>query len=477
MSLNSIDINANLEAIKTQLLKEPELSPTLKSMIEMQMIIIELLVNKLGLNSRNSSKPPSTDFPQQKKKNQKTAKKTGGQPERVGKTLKQIATPDEIEYLPVDRSQLPKDTYKQVGVEKRQVIDIEFCRVITEYQAEILVNSKGQRHVAAFPDGISKAIQYGSHLKAHVVYLSQYQLLPYQRIAEYFSDQLNISISQGSIANFNQKAFEKLANYEKVAKYQLQQSARINADETGININGKLNWLHCASNDKWTYFSAHEKRGFEAIVAADVLVDFKGILIHDHWKPYYRLPKCLHALCNAHHLRELTWAYEQDNQAWAGRVKALLEIINRETHKAEGKLSDMQQIKYQKYYRRILKQAEKTCIPPPERVKGQRGRVKRSKSRNLLERFIHYEQDVLRFMSNKDVPFTNNQGERDIRMTKVHQKISGCFRSREGANAFCRIRGYLSSCKKQNVSATDALNLLFNGKLPDFVCTVTNYTE
>jgi len=468
MPLNSIDIQANLAAIKSQLLKEPELSPALKALIEMLMIIVELLAHKLGLNSRNSSKPPSTDFPKTKNTDNKTSTKNQGKPRPKGSTLTQVDTPDEIEYLPLDRHKLPKGRYTEIGVEKRQVIDIEFHRVITEYQAQVLQDQNGKRFVADFPRGISKAIQYGQQLKAHAVYLSQYQLLPYQRIAEYFNEQLNIPISQGSIANFNQLAFDKLAAYEQYAKEQLRQATCVHADETGININGELHWLHCASNDKWTHFTAHKKRGLDAIEHAGILPQFEGVLVHDHWKPYYRLDQCTHALCNAHHLRELTRAYEQDQQSWAGRMKALLEIINRATHQAQGELSDKQQQTYRKYYHRLVRQGEQTCPGPPEKTPGRRGRVKRSKARNLLERLIHYEHDILRFMTDKAVPFTNNQSERDIRMTKVHQKISGCFRSQGGAHAFCRIRGYLSTCKKQNVPAAQALNLLFSGKLPDF---------
>ena len=270
------------------------------------------------------------------------------------------------------------------------------------------------------------------------------------------------------------EAFEKLAAYEVIAKEQLVQSSRIHADETGINIDSQRHWLHCASNDNWTYFFPHAKRGSEAMDDMNILPRFQGVLCHDHWKSYYQYDTCLHALCNAHHLRELTRAYEQDAQQWAGTMKQLLETINDAVHEAGSVLSSSDALDYKLRYRQILQEAEIECPPPDESQRaGKRGRLKRSKSRNLLERLRDYESDVLRFMEKPDVPFTNNQGENDIRMTKVQQKISGCFRSIEGAQIFCRVRGYLSTCKKQGMSSSYAMDLLFEEKLPDFCLIAT----
>ncbi len=200
-----------------------------------------------------------------------------------------------------------------------------------------------------------------------------------------------------------------------------------------------------------------------------MLPRFTGILCHDHWKPYFQL-NGLHALCNAHHLRELTFAEEHDHQAWAKQMRELLLGIEQAVKAHSEALPESKTASYTEQYRALLKQTELEWPPPDsEKKPGQRGRVKRSKSRNLLERLINYEQETLRFMTDALVPFTNNQGENDIRMTKVHQKISGCFRSQEGADIFCRVRSYLSACRKNNVSASEALTLLFDGKLPDFI--------
>ena len=353
------------------------------------------------------------------------------------------------------------------------MIDIEFVKKVTEYQAQILEDQKGKRFVATFPTEVTKAVQYGADLKAHAVYLSQYQLLPYNRRQEHFFDQLKIPLSQGSLVNFNKQAFEQLLEFNTIAKKVLSQSTKLHVDETGINIDGKRRWLHCASNTQWAHFTPHAKRGVEAMEAAGILPDFKGVLCHDHWKPYYRFKNCQHALCNAHHLRELTRAHEQDKQVWAGKLKVFLELANRTVQKAGGALNEQQLQLYKRRYRRLLTKAEIECPPPEAKEKGKKGRVKRSKARNLLERLINFESDVLRFMEEPEIPFTNNQGENDIRMTKVQQKISGCFRSQEGAETFCRVRAYLSTCRKQNVSSSDALKLLFKGEMPQFVKDLT----
>jgi transposase len=297
--------------------------------------------------------------------------------------------------------------------------------------------------------------------------MSQFQRVPYNRIQDYFSDQLNIPVSEGSIFNFNHEAFHFLTHFEDRVKNELAASKVAHADETGINIGGKGHWLHCVSNDSWTTYSPHEKRGIEAMNDMGILPRFKGILCHDHWTPYYKID-CTHALCNAHHLRELTRAWEQDGQQWAQKMKNLLETINSKVNAAGGALDAKESQKYRLKYRDLFKEADIEC-PEPIRPKGKKGRIKKSKSRNLLERLRDYERETLRFMDNDLVSFSNNLGENDIRMTKVQQKISGRFRSMQGAQIFCRVRSYLSTCRKQGLKASHALDLLFNGKLPDFI--------
>ena len=433
MTIENIDVDATLQKVEKLLSEEKGLSPAVRSMIELLALLITLLVGRLNRNSRNSSKPPSSDPNRKKESKAKGERKAGGQKGRDGVTLKKVDNPDEVEVIKVDRRKYPRSKYKVVGYEARQVFDIKISRVVTEYRAEVVEDAKGNRIVASFPEGVTKAVQYGPDLKAHAVYMSQYQLIPYKRIQEYFEGQIGIPLSEGSVYNFNREAYESLEPFEVRAREELAKSEVMHVDETSINKNGDRYWLHSASNSLWTYFFPHERRGTEAINSIGILPEFKGILCHDHLKSYYTYSNCTHALCNAHHLRELDGVWEDDNkQEWAKEMKALLKEINRATSDAGGMLGTDESEKYRQRYRKILQNAEAESPPPDEtNRKGKRGRVKRTKARNLLERLRTYEGDVLRFMDNKNVPFTNNLAENDIRMTKVQQKISGCFRSLE----------------------------------------------
>ena len=469
MKIEAINVEKTIEDTRRCLDEDLSVSPALKSSIELLLVLVTLLLNQLGLNSSNSSKSPSTDPNRKKKKKTPSEKKPGGQKGHNGKTLQRFDDPDVVEKISVDKKTLPKGTYKDVGYESRQIVDIDISRVVTEYRAQVLEDANGKRYTAQFPEGISRPVQYGVNVKVHSVYLSQYQLIPYNRVEENFQDQVGVPISAGSVYNFNKNAYERLEVFEAIVKSKLIESGLCHADETGININGKRRWLHCVSNNFWTYYLPHEKRGLEAMEAMGVLPNFKGILCHDHWKPYFKID-CQHVLCNAHHLRELERAWEQDEHEWARDIRDLLLEINKAVDDAGGHVSAIDSMKYRQQYRNLLEKGEKECPPPDEKErKGKRGRLKRSKSRNLLERLRDFENETLLFMDDEKVPFTNNLGENDIRMTKVQQKISGCFRSMKGANMFCRIRSYLSTCRKNGVRASEALRLLFEGKLPKFL--------
>ena len=471
MKIENIDVEEAVNSVKTLLDAEKDLSPAFKSALTLLLVLVSLLLNRITLNSKNSSKPPSADPNRKKvKKKNNSNKKPGGQNGHKGSTLEKVDDPDEISEIKVDRRTLPKGSrYRDMGVETRQVIDIDISRYVTEYQAQILEDEHGNQFVAPFPAGVTKAVQYGTQVKVNAVYLSQYQLIPYDRVKEHFKDQVHIPISAGSVYNFNQEAYDRLEHFEAWMIGKLPNEALLHADETGINIAGKGHWLHCVSTPMFTLYQAHARRGKEAMDELGVLPNFNGVLCHDHWKPYYRF-HCLHSLCNAHHLRELERAWEQDGQQWAKAMQTLLLEIRKAVEEAGGELSSNKAQKWYSQYRRLLEKGELECPPPDESERnGKRGRLKRSKSRNLLERLQAFEQDTLRFVESKEVPFTNNQGENDLRMTKVQQKISGCFRSMNGAQLFCRIRSYLSTCKKHGVSATQALTLLFKGEFPEFM--------
>lgn len=468
MIIEGINVEAGIKRVGELLESERDLSPALKSSIEVLLLLVSLLLNRLGLNSKNSSKPPSSDPNRRKEFRSHGERKPGGQNGHEFSTLQPVSDPDRTEIIKIDRSGLPKDEYRFVGYETRQVIDIDIIRFVTQWLAEILEDSKGKRYTAPFPEGVTRPVQYGIGVKVNPVYMSQYQLIPYNRVEDHFDDQMQIPISAGTIHNFNKDAFDRLEFFDEWVRKKLADSELINLDETGVNIEGKRRWLHNVSNERFTYLYPHEKRGSEAMDEIGIVPCYKGIVCHDHWKSYYKYD-CIHALCNAHHLRELERSWDQDKHQWAMKMSDLLKEINRAVTDSGGCLQPEISMNYRKCYREILLEAEDECPPPEPKKKGSRGRTARTKSRNLLERLRDFEDDVLRFMDEKPVPFTNNQAENDLRMTKVQQKISGCFRSFDGARIFCRIRSYLSTCRKNSVSASVALRLLFEGKWPDFM--------
>lgn len=468
MTVENVNIEASIKTAKDLIAKEKNLSPSLKIALDVLLLLVTILANRLGLNSKNSSKPPSTDPNRKKQTKEPGERKPGGQHGHVGTTLKQVSDPDQIKDIKLDRRALPPGSYKITGYETRQVVDIDISTFVTEWRAEIIEHQNGKRYVAKFPKDVTRPIQYGNGVKSNAVYLSQYQLIPYNRVEEQFRDQMAIPISAGTINNFNKDAFERLEPFESWLKKQLLSSALIHCDETGINIGGKRRWLHNVSNESFTFYYPHEKRGCEANNEMGILPEYKGIMCHDHWKPYFKYGG-LHSLCNAHHLRELERAAEQDKQKWAEQMMALLKEINKATNDAGGCLEKGASEHYRKRYRELLSEAELECPPPEEPVAKKKGKTARSTARNLLERLRDFEEETLRFMDNELVPFSNNQAENDLRMTKVQQKISGCFRATEGAKVFCRIRSYLSTCMKQGVTASEGLRLLFQGEFPDFM--------
>ena len=305
MKIEQLDVEAAIDAVKTQLADARDLSPALRAALEVLLVLVTLLLNRLTLNSTNSSQPPSAD-PNRTKLNKKgtSSRKPGGQPGRTGATLQPVENPDEVTVLPVDRQILPSGTpYWDVGYEARQVIDVKIARVVIEYRAQILEDGHGHQVVAAFPDGVTRPVQYGQTLKAHAVYMSQHQLVPYDRVRDHFQDQLHIPVSPGSLFNFNHEAYERLEDFETWVQTHLARADLLHADETGINIGGTRHWLHVASTASLTVFAPHAKRGTIAMEAMDILPGFTGVLCHDHWKPYCRYDRT-HALCNTHHPRD-----------------------------------------------------------------------------------------------------------------------------------------------------------------------------
>lgn len=435
---------------------------------------VDELEQQLAKNSRNSGKPPSTDGfkkPAPKSLRKKGRRKTGGQPGHPGHTLEMADKPDEIEHHRVEQcgccgrslaGQAP------AGIEKRQVHDLPPIRlVVTEHRAESKRCTCGHLNKAEFPEGINAPAQYGPRVKAAAVYLKHYQFIPYDRTCELLADLFGCPMSEGTLATILAKSHELTAETAEKIKTFIERAPVVHFDETGSRVEGKRWWLHSASTARATHYGVHRKRGGEAIDEIGILPDFKGRAIHDFWKPYFGYT-CPHGLCNAHHLRELTFVHEQLKEGWAKRMIDCLVDMKKAVDQAgrtSSSLSETRIRALERRYQSILDEgyAANPLKPLRPNAKKKRGRRKKSKARNLLERLDHHRTEVLAFLYDFDVPFDNNLAERDIRMMKVQQKISGTFRSEEGARAFCRIRGYISTARKNALGAMDALTRLFEG--------------
>jgi len=360
------------------------------------------------------------------------------------------------------------------GYRKRQVFDLPPIEVhVEEHRVEKKTCPHcGQLNEAFFPGGISQPTQYRPRIKAILTYLNQYQLLPYERTSELFSDLFNIRLSASTIVNANRVCFEALSSYEEMIKDKITASPVVHFDETGLYTEGDRWWLHVASTKNLTYYAAHPKRGKATTDVIDILPNFNGVAVHDFWNTYFKY-KCSHALCNAHHLGDLKGIEECYSQKWAIDMTSLLVDIKRTVdteRKVADKLDKDKIDGFKKRYDKIITRG--LAENPPARASrtNMRGRIKQSKVRNLLCRLKEHWRETLSFMHDFDIPFDNSQAERDIRMAKVQQKISGTFRSADGAKTFCRIRGYISTARKNSLSVIDAIQAAFEGN-PSMVST------
>jgi transposase len=352
--------------------------------------------------------------------------------------------------------------------ERRQIFDIPPVNlIVTEHRSQIKICTNcGKSNKASFPESVKYPVQYGPNILASAIYCKNYQFIPYERILEFFDDVMGIKICSATIIRAERECFRNLEEFENMSREKLITSPVIHCDETGMKVEGKRHWLHVASNDKYTCYFAHPKRGSEAINAMRILPEFKGIAVHDGWKPYNSY-ECDHALCNAHLQRELTGIEENYKQQWAKEMNELLAEMKKYTDecKEQVKELDLEQIKAleERFDSIVMKGIEENPLSLNPQRQGKRGKNPKTKARNLLDRFIENKEQILRFLTDLRVPFENNQAERDIRMMKLQQKISGTFRTIQGAEAFCRIRAYISSIRKNGLNVIDAILAALNG--------------
>jgi transposase len=429
---------------------------------------------RLAKDSTNSHKPPSNEG-MRKPKSQRTpsGKPPGGQPGHPGSTLMQVSDPHDIQtHVPTHCHLCHASLEEVVGtcVAKRQVFESSqpgWQLHVTEHCVEKKIcphcgaASRGQ-----FPSHVRAPVQYGAGTRSLIAYLQNYQYLPLGRTVEALDHLFGFHISKGTCAHIAEELFRYLDPFECALKARLIGARILHADETGVRCEKTLQWVHVASTQLLTLYYIHKKRGQEAMDEAGVIPCFSGTLMHDFWRSYLAYCKAKHGLCNAHLIRELTFVHEERKEGWAKKMKNLL-------HKAWQKVQacqaqgpplskeDVQAIEFE--YTKIVSEGFEYHAGLPSLPRGKRGKQKQRDGKNLLDRLHEMRECVLRFLYDLGVPFTNNQGEQDIRMMKLKQKISGCFRSFTGGQYFCRIRSYLSTARKQGWAILDALVTAFSG--------------
>lgn len=444
---------------------------------------LQALEDALNKDSGNSSKPPSSDG--LKKRQPKSLRKSdgkarGGQKGHRGYRLEAVQEPDKREVHAIASCECCQADLRAVRIDtlrKRQVFDLPIVRLeVTEHQAEVKTcPACGQVNVAEFPANVSQPTQYGPRLRAQLAYLNAYHFIPLRRTAEIVSELYHHPVSDGAIVAAVADIARTVSPVnEQVKAYLVETDTPVHFDETGVRVNGKLLWLHSASTEAATYYAVHAKRGGQAMRDIAILSRRLGWSVHDAWLPYLSFPAAQHALCNAHLLRELVFLAEHHQQDWAGDfIGLLLEMKTAtDTAKCQGKtaLSPLQRSVFERCYDWLL-QAASDLHPPPLVPALKRGRRKQSPERNLIDRLIHHRHAILAFLHHLSVPFDNNLAERDIRMLKVQQKVSGGFRTLLGAHTFCHLRSYISTARKNGQCVLDCLLHALAGQpfLPDFL--------
>ena len=461
--------------MQQQLSAQDERLQALQKQVAEQQALIQELRDQLTKDSHNSSKPPSSDGLKKRRTRslrQKGPRPKGGQPGHKGDTLKMVAEPDHIEFhsvLACPHCQTKLGAIDPSGYEKRQVFDVPPVRLeVTEHQAEIKpCPGCGEQVKGMFPAYVRQSTQYGPRLKAQASYLNNYHFIPLARTAELLTDFYGQAPSEAVVITANQQLVEQTKPSLESIKQQLIAADVANFDESGLRVDSKLHWLHVTSTPELTHYHVHRKRGQDGMAAAGILPLFQGGAVHDHWSPYLKFDNCRHYFCNAHHLRELQFIVEQYQQSWAADLAQLLCAIKAEveaTLPPELSLPTDRLAYYDTQYDKLLAKGLTANPTPDEPPPKKRGRPKQSPPKNLLDRLSKHKSGVLAFMYDFRVPFDNNLAERDIRMVKVKQKVSGTFRTHSGPDTFCAIRSYISTVRKQDHNVIDAIHNAFVGQ-------------
>ena len=467
-----------VEGLAQYLLQENFLlKAQMKKMEEKFNARLQVLEARLLKNSSNSNKPPSSDsFKKNQSLRKPSGKKPGGQSGHKGAFLKKLSIADQIEIHPVTHCQHCHQSLDQqpaFTTESRQVFDLPKLKLqVTQHQIESKICPQCSLITASqFPEGVTAETQYGINVKSLVTYLLNHQLLPYQRTAQLFEELFEISLSVGTLANFQQELFENLKHSELQIKQALIQSDVAHFDETPIRCEKKQFYIHVACTEQLTHLYAHPSRGLAAVEEIGILPLFKGIAAHDGLPMYFTYMQCRHTLCNVHLLRDLKFIEEVEKESWAGDMKnCLMQLLELSSDSSSNTI--LQKIAYLQEYDGIIQTAWSYHRKNPLPLTSKQGKPKQRPGKNLADRFFKYKTEITGFLFDSKIPFSNNCAERAFRMEKVKQKISGCFRNAHALKKYCRIRSYLSSCKKQGLSLLEALTRAFEGRRVSLTATV-----
>jgi transposase len=440
--------------------------------------VLQEVQTRLTKTSRNSSKPPSSDGYGKVKRTESLRKSgdkpNGGQPGHDGQTLMALEHPDQTltyEVPSCAHCQASLQGVEVVGYEERQVFDMPAIRIeVTAHRAQLKVcPACGRTNKGPFPEAVTQAVQYGPTVNTWAAYFTNQHHIPVERTTKIFADLVQHRVSEATVLKASESLDRCIGPSTEAVKEMLRKAEVLHVDESGLRVTGKLHWLHVACTERLTSYEVHAKRGQEAMDDAGILGAFRGTAVHDHWKPYLKYNECNHALCHAHHLRELRFIDQQYQQPWANDMAELLLEIKaavEATPELAMRLSPPELEAFAKRYDAVVQAgfaANPAPMPTTEGEVKRRGRPKQPPPVNLLIRLRDFKGQVLAFMSDFRMPFDNNQGERDIRMVKVKQKVSGGFRTLEGAKCFGRIRGYISTAHKNAKNVFEAIRDAFDG--------------
>lgn len=474
-SIHKLSVRDELDRLKSQferLSGENALSSESRMLMQSMLTLLELIcalfLEKNTLKTDKNSSKPSSQTEKDESALDQTGSKGKGKEERAGlaanSRVVEIVTVADVTACPLCGEDLTHTECHQQ--ERRTKIDIVFEKVVEHVDADIKtcpgcdVDVKG-----AFPADMPGPLQYGSGLKAYCINLLVCQMVSLSRVQKLVNTMIGVALSEATLLKFVLRLHEALAGWEKAVVEQLLQSPAINVDETSLRVDKKNHWIHVYSAGDITLKRLHRKRGKEAIESIAIIPRYGGVIIHDCWSSYLSYTHCDHGLCGSHLLRELTFIVDVHDYAWAGNMKRLLqETCRKVSARKRKRLTANEYMNLQKRYRNILTRGEKALPVIPEKPSGQRGKMAKSAAHNLWERLKEHEQAVLLFAKDGHVSFTNNRAERDLRMSKVKQKVSGCFRNVEYAHAYCRISSYLQTMANRGHNPLIAIQMALAGK-------------